>query len=569
MKVFVESLAAESHWLYGYAIAGIGGISADSQVRLGPLAKINFLVGRNNHGKSTLLRAAQQWTTARGAAPGTGPSATLVPVARRDLSRMLHQCSVRDSQEVERRLSSFVSVVEDQLGVWAERPNASNSSGVFDANALTQAVKKQLGISNYSVSYPGTIHPHVATRSILIPAFRQMREASSDTKVPDLASGEGLIAELSTWERPKNPGTPGFRAAKERWSRLRDFVRVVLEDREAELEIADATDLHVRLAQAGAMLHIDSLGDGIKQVLMIAAACIYFDDHLVLLEEPEIHLHAGLQRKLMRFLSTRTASQYIVATHSAHVLDLPGAKIFHVAHDGRSTRVTSAVRASDVQQVCLDLGYMASDLLQSNFTVWVEGPSDRVYWGRWLELIDPELAEGVHFTIMSYGGYLIDSVHLRDEPDPATEDLIQLLGLGRQCVVIADSDKAADIDDLRPTLVRLQHEAEQPGSGTLIVCDWVRTVENLVPRELFRRTVIQRHPAAGKALKTASSFGPFDAPFDRMRKGTYSKVAIAKDVAAKLKLADMDDQLREVVTGVASAIRSANGLQTRQSQGAS
>lgn len=560
MKVVVEPLAADSHWLYGYAISGIGGISADSQVRLGPLAKVNFLVGRNNHGKSTMLRAAQHWTSARGPAPGTGASATLVPVARQDLSRMLRQCGVTDPQEVERRFSSFVSVGEDQLGIWAERSSASNSNGVFDANSLTRTVKEGLRISNYSVAYPGTIHPHVATRCVLIPAFRQMREASPNTKAPDLASGEGLIAELSTWERPKAPGTAGYLAAKERWSRLREFVRDVLEDHEAELEIADATDLHVRLAQAGAMLHIDSLGDGIKQVLMIAAACIYFDDHLVLLEEPEIHLHAGLQRKLMRFLSTRTASQYLVATHSAHVLDLPGAKIFHVTHDGESTRVTSAVRASNVQQVCLDLGYMASDLLQSNFTIWVEGPSDRVYWGRWLQLIDPELAEGVHFTIMSYGGYLIDSVHLRDEPDPATEDLVQLLKLGRQCVVIADSDKTTDVDGLRPTLVRLQHEAEQPGAGGLIVCDWVRTVENLVPRELFRTTVIGRHPTAGKALKSSSSFGPFDAPFDRMRKGTYSKVAIAKDVAAKLQVADMDGQLQDVVTALASSIRSANGL---------
>ena len=122
------------------------------------------------------------------------------------------------------------------------------------------------------------------------------------------------------------------------------------------------------------MLHIDSLGDGIKQVLMIAAACIYYDDHLVLLEEPEIHLHAGLQRKLMRFLSEHTSSQYVIATHSAHVLDLPESRIFHVTHDGVSTKVSPAVRSSDVQQVCVDLGYMASDLLQSNYTVWVEGP---------------------------------------------------------------------------------------------------------------------------------------------------------------------------------------------------
>lgn len=556
----MNPLSADDSWLCGYAISGVGGIAADAEVRVGPLAKMNFLVGRNNHGKSTLLRSAAQWTSVRSAHTAVGTRETLVPVERDDLVRMLYACSVRDPAERNRRLADFLPLDDGWLGLWIERSNASNTTGTIEKNELTGHLKRALGIANYSVHFPGSAAPHVAARSILIPAFRQMRDADPGQQSPDLASGEGLVAELSTWERPKQPGTVEYLAAKERWSRLTTFVRDVLEDPEAELEIAGATDLHVRLAQAGSMLHIDSLGDGIKQVLMIAAACIYFDDHLVLLEEPEIHLHAGLQRKLMRFLANSTSSQYLIATHSAHALDLPGGKIFHVTHDGRSTRVASAVRASDVQQVCVDLGYMASDLLQANFTIWVEGPSDRVYWARWLQLVDPHLAEGVHFTIMSYGGYLIDSVHLRDEPDPATEDLVQLLRLGRQCVVIADSDKESASDALRPTLARLQTEAEQPGSGELIVCDWVRTVENLLPRELFRNTVIARHPTAGRALKSATSFKPFDPPFERMRRGTYSKVSIAKDVAPKLARAHMDERLLEIVTRLVARIRSANGL---------
>ncbi|KRB80135.1 hypothetical protein ASE01_01135 [Nocardioides sp. Root190] len=386
-----------------------------------------------------------------------------------------------------------------------------------------------------------------------------MRDAPEGQKA-DLASGEGLVAELSTWERPREPDTPAYSLAKDRWSKLQAFVRDVLEDPTAQLEVADATDLHVKLAQAGAMLHIDNLGDGIKQVLMIAAACIYYDDHLVLLEEPETHLHAGLQRKLMRFLATNTSSQYLIATHSAHVLDLPGARIFHVTHDGQSTQIAPAVRASEVQQVCLDLGYMASDLLQSNYTIWVEGPSDRIYWSRWLALAAPDLIEGVHFTIMSYGGYLIDGVHLLDEPDPATEDLVQLLRLGRRCVVIADSDKSAPDGALRPTLVRLQEESARPGSGQVIVCDWVRTVENLVPRGTFREAVVARHRTAGKRLRTPAVFGPFDEPFEGMKKGTYSKVTIAKDVAAALALEDISGSLLSVVLDLATQIRMANGL---------
>jgi hypothetical protein len=161
---------------------------------------------------------------------------------------------------------------------------------------------------------------------------------------------------------------------------------------------------------------------------------------------------------------------------------------------------------------------------------------------------------------MSYGGYLIDSIHLRDEPDPATEDLVQLLKLGRQCVVIADSDLESATSELRPTIQRLQQEAEVPGSGDVIVCEWARTVENLVPRELFRNVVLERHRRAGRALKTAANFTAFDQPFTGMRKGTYSKVTIAKDVASRLSQSDMDEQLLTVVKELAQRIRSANGL---------
>ncbi|WP_203338644.1 AAA family ATPase [Nocardioides limicola] len=547
----------QAAWLHGFAIKGPGGLLGETPVRVGPLAKVNFLVGRNNHGKSTLLKAATRWVPGSTRTKGL-VAETLVPVKREAMKRFFRteqglQAAIVEGQALE--------LDSTRVAVWVKaEPGTELKSGY-----VMQELTRPAGGTSINDAAIGL---HLARKAVLIPAFRALSPIDDETgkTAPALYKGEGLVRELATWQNPVNPGTAGYDAARARWGSLREFMRDVLEDPNADLEVAaNQTDLHVRLAQAGRMLKIDDLGDGVKQVLMIAAACVYYSDHLVCLEEPEIHLHAGLQRKLMKFLAEKTSNQYLIATHSAHVLDLPGARIFHVTHNGESTQVAPAVRASEVQRICQDLGYMASDLLQANYTVWVEGPSDRIYWRRWLELVDPDLAEGVHYTVMSYGGYLVSEVSL--EPDEAAntfeDGLVRLLNLGRECTLIADSDKASATSELSPTILRLREEARSDGSGRLVVIEEVRTVENLIPRELFREVVTERHPNAGRRLKKADGYGRFEKPFEGMRAGTYSKPEIARLVADRLQPEHVDGVLRTEVGALASRIRAANGLGER------
>ena len=98
-----------------------------------------------------------------------------------------------------------------------------------------------------------------------------------------------------------------------------------------------------------------------------------------------------------------------LTTHSSTALDVFGmskeSQIIHVTHDGEAAKAFRITAHFDQLSVVSELGAKPSDLLQANGVVWVEGPSDRIYLNRWIELYsDGELTEGRDYQCAYYGG---------------------------------------------------------------------------------------------------------------------------------------------------------------------
>ena len=199
-------------------------------------------------------------------------------------------------------------------------------------------------------------------------------------------------------------------------------------------------------------------GSGLKTIMLVLLNLLVvpkidekpMSRYVFAFEELENNLHPALLRRLLMFLeefAVRERCTIFLTTHSSTALDLfgvsPNAQITHVIHDGESARTQTVSGHLDKLAIVSSLGAKPSDLLQSNGIIWVEGPSDRVYINRWIEIFsDGKWKEGRDYQCAFYGGALL--AHAQVAPDEhAVNDLVNLFKINPNVVVVCDSDRTS------------------------------------------------------------------------------------------------------------------------------
>ena len=590
--------------LAGFGIDGFRSFGSSEIERVGPMGHVHLVVGKNNVGKSNVLQTAQRvlvelrkgTSQSLFAEPDDTPDGwTRTRVRRASVGLYLTEAVMERLRFKEdafaKSFSTFQILAETEafshghagtiwfdydIGVPAEigttlnwTPSESQLESALALNndgQLSEALRQlstdlthNSGAEYYNYSQimtrllPLEFIPEIewveAKRTI--GGSQVVRQGENTSGPESFRHGRGLFMRLESMERPEKANL----ADKKNWARLVRFVRNVLEDPQANVSVSGSgSDLMVETK--GREDSYTNLGTGIGEIVHIGAATAAVTGHLICIEEPELHLHPTLQRKMLQYFSEDADNRYLISTHSAALLDSELASISHVtlSDDGWS-QIGSVQARRDHARAVSDLGNRRSDFFQSNFLIWVEGPSDRIYVKYWLHLVAPELIEGSHFSIMFYGGALLS--HLSFE-DAEVQDLIELAQINRSLAIVIDSDKKAVEDGLNDTKARVLQELAKAGALGWVTSGY--TIENYVPTEVLVTALKAAYPNQTYVLPTDTFTSPLGSPFEGSNYKP-SKVTIARAVCnLELPLAVWPDELITIVDSLKKAIKEANGI---------
>lgn len=405
-------------------------------VELGP--GINFIVGKNNSGKTKLLDAlcldpsgrprdsARPWAFQSASVPTAGDAKNQVRVdllyqfAETEITSVLDKHSLADNIFEKRRefwlpLPSRYSANEDQvrtaiddflnkgLGIrylyignesFEEKVETFNDSRPKSRNDKIQAVSYRvedrictpLRVQSVEVPFYTVeqsyfhFREYIAANIYRFDADRRIGVRAPTSQCLRLEPDASNLAQVLNSLNGSYPSkfAEYLRTVK---SFDRSVQRILFEYPEDKVKVKiDFLDSNPEEPERA--IPLDKCGTGLGQVMAMLYVILFYDKsqpRVIIIDEPNSFLHPGAVRKLLEIFQEHDHHQYVIATHSpTAIMSVQKKRILLVTRENKVSKVKS-VNVTDndeLEAILKEVGSSRSDIFGMDAYIWVEGPTD-------------------------------------------------------------------------------------------------------------------------------------------------------------------------------------------------
>lgn len=322
---------------------------SDASVTLG---RITLLIGPNNAGKSSFLHAIQFavsvaqslrldnvsiWSAEE--LSGTLSSQQLVYTPLRDVQALAAGGNLRQDQN---QAIAVTLTTDDLDSATIQVRRGKNKNIAVNITGSVLGKRMELMDQPYSVVAPGLAG---------IPAFEEYRSPGIVQRAAAKGDANGVFRNVLWLLKQRTRA----------WEEFQTRLQAIFGGLNIEVEFNANVDevISAYAVKADSRLPIDSCGTGVLQAVQTLAYIGLYEPKILILDEPDSHLHPDNQRRLARLLdqiTLATGLQVIISTHSRHFLDE-----FYKLDSTIHWLSGGAVQDDDIDRVSVLLGLGALD----------------------------------------------------------------------------------------------------------------------------------------------------------------------------------------------------------------
>lgn len=399
------------------------------------LGKFNVLVGANNAGKSTLLQAIDllySLLKLHEENHRLAPTGRMVPPA------MLPVAALRDL------------FYNGQWRVQNQYVYATVGAEFTDNSMVEFGIRLMFGNGNSQVRLQegmegGRLDALLSHPAVWVPSAVGIVR---DEEYRTAARRTGLISAGRHNEVLRNLLVQLHIERPERFDRLQEILKERFKGTLSDVEFNEAIDQFVSAgytSESGAAHDLFSAGAGFIQVVQLLAFVLSPDASIVLLDEPDAHLHSSLQRVVVEILdeiAVAESMQVVMATHSKEIINFVDPTRLILVENGaaQAEPVNADVTPMTILKSMGDIDNVdAYALVKNRKCIFVEGTSDEAILGRFASTLGVHAFTGDDRVIVMPTGGVDRFEHVRQL------DVIEsLLGGELKSIQLRDRDCLTD-----------------------------------------------------------------------------------------------------------------------------